>query len=73
MSTKVYIMKAILSKVLKAAGIITLVFFVVGLLFVGAGLHTGAEGIILVQVGLEIILHSFFVFMVLFALSQAVN
>ena len=66
-------MKAILSKVLKAAGIIILLVFVVGLLFIGAGLHTGADGTILVQVGLEIILHSFFVFVVLFALSQAVH
>ena len=66
-------MKAILSKVLKAAGIITLLSFVVGLLFVGAGLHTGADGIIFVQVGLKIILHSFFVFVVLFALSPSVN
>lgn len=66
-------MKAILSKVLKAAGIITLVVFVVGLLFVGAGLHTGADGIIFVQLGLKIILHSFLVFVVLFALSQSVN
>ena len=65
-------MKAILSKVLKAAGIISLLSFVVGLLSIGAGLHTGAEGIILVQVGLKIILHSFFVFVVLFALSQTV-
>ena len=69
-------MKTILSKVLKVAGIITLLSFVVGLLFVGAGLHifdTGVDGIILVQVGLEIILHSFFVFVVLFALSQSMD
>ena len=66
-------MKAILSKVLKAAGIITLLSFAVGLLFIGAGLHTGADGIILVQVGLKIILHSFLVFVVLFALSQSID
>ena len=66
-------MKAILSKVLKAAGIITLLSFIIGLLFVGAGLHTGADGIILVQVGLEIILRSFLVFVVLFALSQLID
>ena len=66
-------MKAILSKVLKAAGIITLLCYIMGLLFIGAGLHTGADGIILVQVGLKIILHSFFVFVVLFALSPSVN
>ena len=66
-------MKAILSKVLKASGIISLLCFGAGLLFVGAGLHTGTDGIILVQVGLKIILHSFFVFVVLFALSQTVN
>ncbi len=66
-------MKVILSKVLKAAGIITLLCFIMGLLSIGAGLHTGSEGIILVQVGLKIILHSFFVFMVLFALSQTVD
>ena len=65
-------MKAILLKVLKAAGIISLLCFGVGLLFIGAGLHTGSDGIILVQVGLNIILHSFFVFMVLFALSQTI-
>ena len=66
-------MKAILSKVLKVAGIISLVSFVIGLLFIGAGLHTGSDGIILVQVGLKIILHSFFVFVVLFALSQSID
>ena len=66
-------MKAILSKILKAARIITLLYFVAGLLFIGVGLHTGADGIILVQVGLKIILHSFFVFVVLFALSPSVS
>lgn len=65
-------MKAILSKVLKAAGIITLLFFVAGLLFIGAGLHTGSEGIVFVQVGLKIFMYSFFVFVVLFALSQTI-
>ena len=66
-------MKAILSKVLKVAGIISLVSFVIGLLFIGAGLHTGSDGIILVQAGLEIILHSFLVFEALFALSQLIT
>ncbi len=65
-------MKVILSKVLKAAGIITLLCFIMGLLSIGAGLHTGSEGIILVQVGLKIVMLSFFVFMVLFALSQTI-
>ncbi len=63
-------MKVILSKVLKAAGIIALLGFIVGLLFVGVGLHTGSEGIVFVQIGLEIVMNSFFAFMSFFALSQ---
>ena len=66
-------MKAILSKVLKAAGIITLLSFVVGLLFIGAGLHSNPDNIAFVQVGLKVVMHSFFGFVILFALSQSVN
>ena len=65
-------MKAILSKVLKVAGIITLLFFAIGMLVIGAGLHTGTDGIIFVQVGLKVVMHSFFVFLTLFALSQII-